>query len=169
MITYINYGIFIWFYILVPILFFFSIYKLIFKNKYKKTVIFVLFICIASLLWLGYELYPNTQKINTTINVTSVEALSKQDIVEHLLVAQFNDYKKQKLLDKDSLIDYKINHIKGPQNGNYYSISYSIKTISPYWLAGNGTEKGLWIYNKSDYYQLLEHDGIYELKFVGGL
>lgn len=37
---------------------------------------------------------------------------------------------------------------------NYYDISYSVKTIDPVWIAGNGKNEGLWVNNKSGFFIL---------------
>ena len=37
---------------------------------------------------------------------------------------------------------------------NYYDISYSVKTIDPAWIAGNGKNEGLWVNNKSGFFIL---------------
>jgi len=52
---------------------------------------------------------------------------------------------------------------------NYYDISYSVKTIDPAWIAGNGKNEGLWVNNKSGFFVLIKNDNQYIfLNRVGG-
>lgn len=70
-----------------------------------------------------------------------------------------------------------INRIDGPikirdsdgMDKNYYDISYSVKTIDPVWIAGNGKNEGLWVNNKSGFFILIKNGNQYILKHIGGL
>lgn len=65
--------------------------------------------------------------------------------------------------------------INGPINdtsktdNHYYDVSYSVKTIAPAWIAGNGKNEGLWVNSKSEFYNLIKNNDQYILNRVGGL
>ena len=46
---------------------------------------------------------------------------------------------------------------KDGMDKNYYDISYSVKTIDPAWIAGNGKNEGLWVNNKSGFFVLIKN------------
>ena len=87
----------------------------------------------------------------------------------------FDYYKSERLFTKNQIFDYKINRINGPINdtsktdNHYYDVSYSVKTIAPAWIAGNGKNEGLWVNSKSEFYNLIKNNDQYILNRVGGL
>ena len=54
-------------------------------------------------------------------------------------------------------------------DNHYYDVSYSVKTIAPAWIAGNGKNEGLWVNSKSEFYNLIKNNDQYILNRVGGL
>ena len=94
------------------------------------------------------------------IAVSDAEGLSEKEIVNKILIREFDHYKSERLFTKNKIFDYTINRIDGPikirdsdgMDKNYYDISYSVKTIDPAWIAGNGKNEGLWVNNKSGFF-----------------
>lgn len=128
---------------------------------------------IIYLSFYSYESIPDENIQYNHIAISDVDELSEKDIINQMLTKEFDYYKSKRLFNKNKLLDYKINRINGPIKNpsdighNYYSVSYSVKTINPEWIAGNGETKGIWVNNKSNIYVLLKNDSQYFLKNVG--
>ncbi|WP_443674856.1 hypothetical protein, partial [Megasphaera sp.] len=114
------------------------------------------------------------------IAVSDAEGLSEKEIVNKILIREFDHYKSERLFTKNKIFDYTINRIDGPikirdsdgMDKNYYDISYSVKTIDSAWIAGNGKNEGLWVNNKSGFFILnpdLSHHRAYRSKRGGFL
>ena len=103
------------------------------------------------------------------ITVSDAKGLSEKEIVNKILIHEFDHYKSERLFTKNKIFDYTINRIDGPikikdkdgMDKNYYDISYSVKTIDPAWIAGNGKNEGLWVNNKSGFFVLIKNDNQY--------
>lgn len=135
----------------------------------------ILLIGIAYITFYSYESLPNEQIQCDCIAISDVKGFSEKEIVNTILTKKFDHYKYKKLFTKNKVFDYKINRINGPIKNSgeldksYYDVSYSVKTIDPTWIAGNGNSEGLWINNKSEFYILIKDNNRYVLKYIGGL
>ena len=134
------------------------LYKCIRTKKTKIKNIAIILIGVVYLIFYSYDsILVETIQCNR-IAVSDAEGLSEKEIVNKIL-------------------DYTINRIDGPikikdndgMDKNYYDISYSVKTIDPAWIAGNGKNEGLWVNNKSGFFVLIKNNNQYILKHVGGL
>lgn len=160
-----------------PILAFLTLYKVLKSERYKLGKISLIIICTIFSCFYWYEVQPNEQIIDDNIPIVQAKNLSDKEIVDILIHKKLECYKNRRLFNKDKILDYEINRISDPiknieptTNRNvYYSISYSLKVINSYWNTRNGFAKGLWIKNKSDYYELKKKDDAYTLEYVGGL
>ena len=152
-----------------------TIYKCIKAKKLETRNIVVILIGIVYLLFYSYESLPSERVQYNHMSISEVEGLSEKEIVEKILVQEFNYYKSKGLFTKNQIFDYKINRINGPINDTsktdnyYYDVSYSVKTIAPAWIAGNGKNEGLWVNSKSEFYNLIKNNDQYILTRVGGL
>lgn len=174
MITIISDSLFLFYFIAIGAIFV-IFYKFIKNKKISKNSIAIILIGIAYVAFYSYESMPEENIQCNHIAVSSIEELSEKEIICKILNQEFEHYRSQKIFTRKKIFDYKINRITGPikyqdKNGHrYYDVSYSVKTISPEWIAGNGECKGLWISNKSGFFILIRDNEHYVLKFIGGL
>ena len=152
-----------------------TIYKCIKAKKLETRNIVVILIGIVYLLFYSYESLPSERVQYNHMSISEVEGLSEKEKEKKILVQEFNYYKSKGLFTKNQIFDYKINRINGPINdaskidNHYYDVSYSVKTIAPAWIAGNGESEGLWVNNKSEFYNLIKDNDQYILNHIGGL
>lgn len=150
-----------------------TIYKYIRIKKLETKYLVIMLIGILYSLFYSYESIPDENIQYDHITISAVDKLSEKEIVNKILIRKFDYYKSKRLFNKNKLLDYRINRIDGPIKNpsdighNYYSVSYSVKTINPEWIAGNGEIKGIWVNNKSNIYVLLKNDSRYFLKNIG--
>lgn len=153
------------------------LYKSIRTKKTKIKNIAIILIGVVYLIFYSYDsILVETIQCNR-IAVSDAEGLSEKEIVNKILIHEFDHYKSERLFNKNKILDYTINRIDGPikikdndgMDKNYYDISYSVKTIDPAWIAGNGKNEGLWVNNKSGFFVLIKNNNQYILKYVGGL
>ena len=162
-------------YIATPFIIIITIYKCTKNKKNKRKDIAIILIGIIYLLFYSYESMPSEKVQYNHIAISEVDGLSEREIVNEMLIQEFDNYKSKRIFTKYQIFDYKINRINGPIDTNskidkhYYDVSYSVKTISPAWIAGNGKSKGLWVNNKSEFYNLIKNGDQYILIRVGGL
>lgn len=173
MIGFIEVTLFIACMIIFPVLAVVFMYRSV-KLRACRTINLVLSaICICFSVFYCYESQESHGQFENRISMTEAKDLSDQDIVKKLLHQKFTFSEKQRLFSKNRILDYRINAIRPAanysENDKYFSVSYSVKTLNSYWNHGNGHEEGLWIVDKSEYYQLITHDDAFELKFIGGL
>ena len=117
-----------------------------------------------------------TKEEEKSVRLAAKSLLEKlYDAKNKILIQEFDYYKSERLFTKNQIFDYKINRINGPINdtsktdNHYYDVSYSVKTIAPAWIAGNGKNGGLWVNSKSEFYNLIKNNDQYILNRVGGL
>lgn len=152
-----------------------TIYKCIKAKKIETKTIVIVLIGVVYLLFYSYESIPSEKVQYNHIAISDVEGLSEKEIVNKILIQEFDYYKSERLFTKNQIFDYKINRINGPINdtsktdNHYYDVSYSVKTIAPAWIAGNGKNEGLWVNSKSEFYNLIKNNDQYILNRVGGL
>ena len=152
-----------------------SFYKYIRTKKGRRKNIAIILIGVVYLLFYSYESIPSEKVQYNHIAISDVEGLSEKEIVNKILIQEFDYYKSERLFTKNQIFDYKINRINGPINdtsktdNHYYDVSYSVKTIAPAWIAGNGKNEGLWVNSKSEFYNLIKNNDQYILNRVGGL
>lgn len=158
---------------------FFTIFAIFYRYVKTKNIglksTAMLLLGIAYLTFYSYQSMPGENTQQNSILVSNVEGLSEKDIINKILTQELEYYKSKRIFNKNKIFDYRINRINGPVKNigeigeNYYDISYSVKTIDPTWIAGNGTSDGFWINNKSGFYILIKDGDRYILKYIGGL
>ena len=154
-----------------------SFYKYIRTKKGRRKNIAIILIGVAYLMFYSYDSILVEPIQCNRITVSDAKGLSEKEIVNKILIHEFDHYKSERLFNKNKIFDYTINRIDGPikikdkdgMDKNYYDISYSVKTIDSAWIAGNGKNEGLWVNNKSGFFVLIKNDNQYILKHVGGL
>ena len=147
------------------------------QRKGEEKNIAIILIGVVYLMFYSYDSILVEPIQCNRIAVSDAEGLSEKEIVNKILIREFDHYKSERLFTKNKIFDYTINRIDGPikikdkdgMDKNYYDISYSVKTIDPAWIAGNGKNEGLWVNNKSGFFVLIKNDNQYILKHVGGL
>lgn len=154
-----------------------SFYKYIRTKKGRRKNIAIILIGVVYLMFYSYDSILVEPIQCNRIAVSDAEGLSEKEIVNKILIREFDHYKSERLFTKNKIFDYTINRIDGPikirdsdgMDKNYYDISYSVKTIDPVWIAGNGKNEGLWVNNKSGFFILIKNGNQYILKHIGGL
>jgi hypothetical protein len=139
-----------------------SFYKYIRTKKGRRKNIAIILIGVVYLMFYSYDSILVEPIQCNRIAVSDAEGLSEKEIVNKILIREFDHYKSERLFTKNKIFDYTINRIDGPikirdsdgMDKNYYDISYSVKTIDPAWIAGNGKNEGLWVNNKSGFFIL---------------
>lgn len=177
MITLIDNSLVILAYILAPISLISLMYILFKRLPLKKTHVFITLFLVLFSIFFMMESKSNQPIINNSVPIKDVQGLTNEEIVEKLLRNEFNAYLQENFFAENKVLDYKIERINGPltihtnnqEFDDYYDISYSVKVINANWIAGNGTQDGLWIKNKNGYYRLIKSADKYSLKFIGGL
>jgi len=177
MIAFIEITTFLFGVLICPILALVTLYKIIKSKRYKSNKFFLIIICIICSCFYWYETQSSEQIIDDKLSVIQASHLSDKEIVDILIHKKLESYKNKRLFNKDKILDYEIHHISEPvktiepttSQNIYFNISYSLKVINSYWEAGNGFTKGLWIKDKSDYYELKKNNDEYTLEYVGGL
>ncbi|MCH4217658.1 MAG: hypothetical protein LKF74_03775 [Megasphaera sp.] len=169
MITFIDHSLFILYFFSLFIIII-SVYKSIKMKKIETKYMAVMIIGIMYFAFYSYESISVEENQYNQIEVSEAEGKSEKEIINKILIQEFDHYKSKRLFTKNKIFDYKINRIDGPMNDKKnYDISYSVKTINTEWIAGNGEIEGLWINNKSGFYNLIRNDNCYTLKYIGGL
>ena len=177
MITLIDNSLVLLAYVITPISVLSLIYMYFKHKRIHKKHVFITFLLILFSMFYAIESASNQLIVNNTILIKDTQGLTNKEIVEKLLKNEFDAYLHENLFAKNKVLDYKIERINGPltkynynqQFDDYYDISYSVKVINANWIAGNGTQDGLWIKNKNGYYRLIKSADKYSLKFIGGL
>ncbi len=91
-----------------------TIYKCIKAKKIETKTIVIILIGVVYLLFYSYESIPSEKVQYNHIAISDVEGLSEKEIVNKILIQEFDYYKSEKLFTKNQIFDYKINRINGP-------------------------------------------------------